>query len=72
MGKFKGFCKKRDPRAANARFELLSILTIALAATLCGAKSATDMADFARRKQCPAAPVRTAPAHHPFLLNLFA
>lgn len=52
MGKLKSFFRKlRDPRAANARYELLEILIIALAATLCGAKSATDMADFGRRKQ---------------------
>lgn len=52
MGKFKSFFRRlHDPRAANAQYELLSILTIALVAVLCGGKSATDMADFAKRKQ---------------------
>jgi len=52
MGKLKSiFRKVRDPRAANASYELLSLLTIALATVLCGGKSPTDMADFARRKQ---------------------
>jgi predicted transposase YbfD/YdcC len=52
MGKFKGiFRKLRDPRAANASYELLSLLSIALVTVLCGGKSATDMADFAARKQ---------------------
>lgn len=37
----------RDPRRANARHSLTDILFVALAATLCGAKSCVDMADFA-------------------------
>lgn len=40
-----------DPRAANARHDLIEILFIALAATLCGAKSCTDMALFAQAKE---------------------
>jgi predicted transposase YbfD/YdcC len=49
MGKFKSYLRKlRDPRAANASYELLEILFIALAAVLCGAKGATDMADFGK------------------------
>jgi predicted transposase YbfD/YdcC len=40
-----------DPRAANALHELLDILVIALAAMLCGAKGATDMALFGRSKE---------------------
>jgi predicted transposase YbfD/YdcC len=40
-----------DPRAANALHELLDILIIALAAMLCGAKGATDMALFGRSKE---------------------
>src|SRR5580658_970053 len=52
MGKLKNILRKvRDPRAANASYQLLTILTIALATVLCGGKSPTDMADFARRKQ---------------------
>lgn len=51
MGKFKSiFRKVRDPRARNASYELLEILVVALAAVLCGAKGATDMADFGRRR----------------------
>lgn len=36
----------RDPRDFNARHDLGSILFIALAATLCGAKTCVDYADF--------------------------
>ena len=51
MGKLKSFFRKlRDPRASNASYPLLEILLVALAATLCGAKSCTDMADFGRCK----------------------
>lgn len=41
------FREVRDPRRKNARHDLAEILFIALAATLCGAKSCVDMADFA-------------------------
>ena len=37
----------RDPRDANARHELAALLFLALAATLCGAKSCVDIAEFA-------------------------
>src|SRR5258708_22244433 len=40
-----------DPRAPNALHELLDVLVIALAAVLCGAKCATDMALFGRSKE---------------------
>src|SRR6266536_2822423 len=40
-----------DPRAPNALHELLDILVIALTATLCGAKCATDMALFGQSKE---------------------
>ena len=40
-----------DPRAPNALHELLEILIIALAAVLCGATTATDMALFGRSKE---------------------
>lgn len=40
-----------DPRAGNARHNLLEVVFIALAATLCGAQSCVDMALFARSKQ---------------------
>jgi predicted transposase YbfD/YdcC len=52
MGKFKkAFRRLPDPRADNARHELLEILFIALAAVLCGAASCSDMADFGRSKE---------------------
>src|ERR1700691_1930985 len=52
MGKLKSlFRKLRDPRAENASHELLEILVIALAATLSGAKGASDMADFGVRRR---------------------
>jgi predicted transposase YbfD/YdcC len=38
----------RDPRDVNARHELSSILFLALGATLCGAKSCVEMAEFAQ------------------------
>lgn len=37
----------RDPRDMNARHDCASMLFIALAATLCGARSCVDIADFA-------------------------
>ena len=41
-----------DPRRGNAqRHELLDILTIALIASICGAESCTDFADFARDRE---------------------
>jgi predicted transposase YbfD/YdcC len=40
-----------DPRAENARHELLDILVIALAAVLCGAEDCSDMAEFGEAKE---------------------
>jgi predicted transposase YbfD/YdcC len=52
MGKFKkAFRRLKDPRAANATYTLLEVLFIALAATLCGASSCAEMADFGRSKE---------------------
>jgi|SRR5271163_4163649 len=52
MGKFASiFGELEDPRAANAKHELLDVLFIALAATLCGAEGASDMAQFGRAKE---------------------
>lgn len=52
MEKFaKIFRSLPDPRASNALHELLDILVIALAATLCGAQCATDMALFGASKE---------------------
>ena len=39
-----------DPRAGNARHDLMELLFIALAAMLCGAEDCTDMAEFAEAK----------------------
>jgi predicted transposase YbfD/YdcC len=39
-----------DPRAGNARHDLLEVLFVALAAVLCGAEDCTDMALFAEAK----------------------
>ncbi len=39
-----------DPRAGNARHDLLELMFVALAAVLCGAEDCTDMAQFARSK----------------------
>ncbi len=44
------FGELNDPRAANARHDLLEIVFTALAAVLCGAEDCTDMAAFARSK----------------------
>lgn len=41
------FREVRDPRDFNARHDLGAMLFISLAATLCGAKSCVDIADFA-------------------------
>jgi predicted transposase YbfD/YdcC len=52
MGKFKKiFRPLPDPRAENARHDLLEILIIALAAVLCGAESCSEMADFGKSKE---------------------
>ena len=52
MRKFrKAFRGLRDPRAANARHDLLEVLVIALAAVLCGAESCADMEDFGHAKE---------------------
>ena len=52
MEKFKkAFRRLPDPRADNARHELLEVLFIALAATLCGAEGPSDMATFGHSKE---------------------
>ena len=47
----KAFRRLPDPRADNAQHDLLEILFIALAATLCGAEGPSDMATFGRSKE---------------------
>lgn len=44
------FSVLKDPRADNARHDLMELMFVALAAVLCGAQDCTDMADFARAK----------------------
>jgi predicted transposase YbfD/YdcC len=52
MGQFaKIFRRLPDPRANNARHELLDVLFIALAALLCGAETCADMAIFGESKE---------------------
>ena len=52
MAGFRGlFADLPDPRASNARHDLVEVLFIAFAAVLCGADSCQDMADFAAVKQ---------------------
>jgi predicted transposase YbfD/YdcC len=52
MGKFrKIFRRLPDPRADNARHDLLEVLFIALVALLCGAETCSDMADFGQSKE---------------------
>jgi predicted transposase YbfD/YdcC len=41
----------RDPRDANARHEVAEILFLTLAATLCGAKSCVDIAEFVEERE---------------------
>jgi predicted transposase YbfD/YdcC len=52
MDKFrKAFRRLPDPRAQNARHDLLETLFVALAAVVCGAESCSDMADFGQSKE---------------------
>jgi predicted transposase YbfD/YdcC len=44
------FSEVPDPRASNARHDLLEVMFIALASVLCGAEDCTDMALFAEAK----------------------
>lgn len=51
MGRFSDhFGGLADPRAGNARHDLLELMFVALAAVLCGAEDCTDMAEFAAAK----------------------
>ena len=45
------FAVLQDPRAANARHELSEIMFVAIAATLAGAKSCVEMAEFGEAKE---------------------
>lgn len=45
------FSELSDPRASNARHDLVEILFVSLAAVLCGAEGCADMAEFGRAKE---------------------
>src|SRR5215470_18263613 len=52
MGQFVAiFRRVPDPRAGNARHDLLDVLFMAFVAVLCGAESCSDMADFGQSKE---------------------
>ena len=60
----------RDPRDFNARHDCASMLFLALMATLCGAKSCVDIADFAAANMADLAEIvdlpHGAPSHDSF------
>jgi predicted transposase YbfD/YdcC len=64
------FREVRDPRDFNSRHDLAAMLFIALAATLCGAKSCVDIADFAASREEVLAEIvdlrHGAPSHDSF------
>src|SRR6266849_859483 len=64
------FHEVRDPRDFNARHDVSAMLFIALAATLCGAKSCVDIADFAAAYEVDLAEIvhlsHGAPSHDSF------
>jgi predicted transposase YbfD/YdcC len=64
------FREVRDPRDFNAWHDLPAMLFIALAATLCGAKSCVDIADFAAANEATLAEIvdldHGAPSHDSF------
>ena len=51
-----------DPRDHTAQYELPALLFLALAATLCGARSCVDIADFAAANRADLAEVVDLPA----------
>ena len=64
------FREVRDPRDFNARHDLAAMLFVALAATLCGAKTCVDIADFAAANEGELAQIVDlpygAPSHDSF------
>src|SRR5436190_952952 len=64
------FREVRDPRDFTAQHDLAAMLFIALAATLCGAKSSVDIADFAAANETDLAEIvdldHGAPSHDCF------
>jgi predicted transposase YbfD/YdcC len=68
------FYEVRDPRDFNARHDLAAMLFIALAATLCGAKTCVDIADFAAANADELATIvnlRHGPPSHDCFSRLF-
>lgn len=68
------FREVRDPRDFNARHDLAAMLFIALAATLCGAKSCVDIADFTAANAADLAEIvdlRHGPPSHDSFSRLF-
>ena len=60
-----------DPRDHTAQYELPALLFLALAATLCGARSCVDIADFAAANRADLAelvdlPANATPSHDTF------
>ena|ERR1700729_1985863 len=64
------FREVRDPRDFNAWHDCAAMLFISLAATLCGAKSCVDIADFAEANEAELAEIvdlrHGAPSHDCF------
>ena len=64
------FREVRDPRDFNARHDLAAMLFIALAATLCGAQTCVDIADFAAANEAELSQIvdlpHGAPSHDSF------
>ena len=68
------FREVRDPRDFNAQHDLAAMLFVALAATLCGAKSCVDIADFAAAHESELAEIvdlRHGPPSHDSFSRLF-
>jgi predicted transposase YbfD/YdcC len=68
------FREVRDPRDFNAQHDLAAMLFVALAATLCGAKSCVDIADFAAVQESELAEIvdlRHGPPSHDSFSRLF-
>jgi len=68
------FREVRDPRDFNAQHDLAAMLFVALAATLCGAKSCVDIADFVAANESELAEIvdlRHGPPSHDSFSRLF-
>jgi predicted transposase YbfD/YdcC len=68
------FREVRDPRDFNAQHDLAAMLFVALAATLCGAKSCVDIADFVAAHESELAEIvdlRHGPPSHDSFSRLF-